>query len=155
MSKLRLIIKREYLARIRNRSFIVMTFMSPLLFVLMLTLILWLVQFNTASAEGKVWVLDESTYFEDVLSAQEVQSVKLINQITLSEALAQVAEKEVMGLLYIPKASSVELSAEGAVMYSKNSFSIQMIAPFESAIRSKLEEERLRNMGINQAQFEA
>ena len=154
MSKLRLIIKREYLARIRNRSFIVMTFMSPLLFVLMLTLILWLVQFNTASAEGKVWVLDESTYFEDVLSAQEVQSVKLINQITLSEALAQVAEKEVMGLLYIPKASSVELSAEGAVMYSKNSFSIQMITPFESAIRSKLEEERLRNMGINQAQFD-
>ena len=154
MSKLRLIIKREYLARIRNRSFIVMTFMSPLLFVLMLTLILWLVQFNTASAEGKVWVLDESTYFEDVLSAQEVQSVKLINQITLSEALAQVAEKEVMGLLYIPKASSVELSAEGAVMYSKNSFSIQMIKPFESAIRSKLEEERLRKMGINQAQFD-
>ncbi len=154
MSKLRLIIKREYLARIRNRSFIVMTFMSPLLFVLMLTLILWLVQFNTASAEGKVWVLDESTYFEDVLSAQEVQSVKLINQITLSEALAQVAEKEVMGLLYIPKASSVELSAEGAVMYSKNSFSIQMITPFESAIRSKLEEERLRKMGINQAQFD-
>ena len=154
MSKLRLIIKREYLARIRNRSFIVMTFMSPLLFVLMLTLILWLVQFNTASAEGKVWVLDESTYFEDVLSAQEVQSVKLINQITLSEALAQVAEKEVMGLLYIPKASSVELSAEGAIMYSKNSFSIQMITPFESAIRSKLEEERLRKMGINQAQFD-
>lgn len=154
MSKLRLIIKREYLARIRNRSFIVMTFMSPLLFVLMLTLILWLVQFNTASAEGKVWVLDESTYFEDVLSAQEVQSVKLINQITLSEALAQVAEKEVMGLLYIPKASSVELSAEGAIMFSKNSFSIQMITPFESAIRSKLEEERLRNMGINQAQFD-
>ena len=154
MSKLRLIIKREYLARIRNRSFIVMTFMSPLLFVLMLTLILWLVQFNTASAEGKVWVLDESTYFEDVLSAQEVQSVKLINQITLSEALVQVAEKEVMGLLYIPKASSVELSAEGAIMYSKNSFSIQMITPFESAIRSKLEEERLRKMGINQAQFD-
>ena len=154
MSKLRLIIKREYLARIRNRSFIVMTFMSPLLFVLMLTLILWLIQFNTASAEGNVWVLDESTYFEDVLSTQEMQSVKLINQITLSEALAQVAEKEVMGLLYIPKASSVELSAEGAVMYSKNSFSIQMITPFESAIRSKLEEERLRNMGINQAQFD-
>ena len=154
MSKLRLIIKREYLARIRNRSFIVMTFMSPLLFVLMLTLILWLIQFNTASTESKVWVLDESTYFEEVLSAQKVQGVKLINQMTLGEALTQVAEKEVMGLLYIPRASSVELSAEGAVMYSKNSFSIQMITPFESAIRSKLEEERLRNIGIDQAQFD-
>lgn len=153
MSKLPLIIKREYLARIRNRSFIVMTFMSPLLFVLMLTLILWLIQFNTASTESKVWVLDESTYFEEVLSTQKVQSVKLINQMTLGEALTKVAEKEVMGLLYIPRASSVELSAEGAVMYSKNSFSIQMITPFESAIRSKLEEERLRNIGIDQAQF--
>ena len=153
MSKLRLIIKREYFARIRNRSFIVMTFMSPMLFVVMLTLILWLIQFNAASTEGKVWVLDKSNYFENVFELQTSQKVDILKEMTLSEALAQIAEKEVMGLLYIPEASSVELSAEGAVMYSKNSFSIQMITPFELAIGSKLEEERLRNIGINQAQF--
>ena len=154
MNKLRLIIKREYLARIRNRSFIVMTFMSPMLFIVMLALILWLIQFNATSSDTKVWVLDESAQFEEVFSAQTLSNIELINQLTLDEALAEVAEKEVMGLLYIPKANSVEQSAEGAVMYSKSSFSIQMITPFELAIKSKLEEERLKNLGIDQGQFE-
>ena len=33
MNKLALIIKREFIAKVRNKSFIVMTFLSPLLFV--------------------------------------------------------------------------------------------------------------------------
>ena len=33
MSKIALIIKREFVAKVRNKSFIVMTFLSPLLFV--------------------------------------------------------------------------------------------------------------------------
>ena len=33
MSKITLIIKREFIAKVRNKSFIVMTFLSPLLFV--------------------------------------------------------------------------------------------------------------------------
>jgi len=33
MSILTLIIKREFLAKVRNKSFIIMTFLSPLLFV--------------------------------------------------------------------------------------------------------------------------
>ena len=33
MNKILLIIKREFVAKVRNKSFIVMTFLSPLLFV--------------------------------------------------------------------------------------------------------------------------
>ena len=33
MNKVTLIIKREFIAKVRNKSFIVMTFLSPLLFV--------------------------------------------------------------------------------------------------------------------------
>lgn len=33
MSKLKLIIRREFLAKIKNKSFIVMTFLSPILMV--------------------------------------------------------------------------------------------------------------------------
>jgi len=40
MSKLNLIIKREFLAKVKNKSFIVMTFLSPLLMVGMGALII-------------------------------------------------------------------------------------------------------------------
>ena len=35
MSKLKLIIHREFIAKVRNKSFIMMTFLSPLLLVAM------------------------------------------------------------------------------------------------------------------------
>jgi len=41
-NKLGLIIRREYLAKVRNRSFIVMTILSPLLIVGMILLIAYL-----------------------------------------------------------------------------------------------------------------
>ena len=33
MSKLKLIIQREFIAKVRNKSFIMMTFLSPLLMI--------------------------------------------------------------------------------------------------------------------------
>ena len=42
MNKLKLIIKREFLAKVKNKSFIVMTILSPLLMVGLFMLIIFL-----------------------------------------------------------------------------------------------------------------
>ena len=47
MDKLKLIIKREFLAKVRNKSFIIMTFLSPLLMVGLGMLIVFLSQKNS------------------------------------------------------------------------------------------------------------
>ena len=39
MNKLKLIIEREFLAKVRNRTFIVMTFLSPVLMIGMIALV--------------------------------------------------------------------------------------------------------------------
>ena len=49
MSVLSLIIKREFIAKVRNKSFIVMTFLSPLLFVGMAVLVAFLSTMNKDS----------------------------------------------------------------------------------------------------------
>ena len=49
MNKLKLIIQREFIAKVRNKSFIVMTFLSPLLFVGMGFLISYLANMNKDS----------------------------------------------------------------------------------------------------------
>ena len=46
MNKLKLIIHREFIAKVRNKSFIVMTFLSPLIMVGMGALIYFLMQKN-------------------------------------------------------------------------------------------------------------
>ena len=46
MNILSLIIKREFIAKVRNKSFIVMTFLSPILFIGMSFLIAFLSNMN-------------------------------------------------------------------------------------------------------------
>ena len=62
MGALSLIIKREYKARVSNRSFIIMTFLSPLIAVGMIMLITYLTQLNQAGTQTIV-VVDESGLF--------------------------------------------------------------------------------------------
>ena len=67
-SKLGLIIKREYLAKVRNRSFVVITILSPLLIVGMIVLIAYLAKINDNDVRV-VTVLNESGYFQEDLKA--------------------------------------------------------------------------------------
>ncbi len=46
MRNLKLNHKREYLARVKNKTFVVMTFLSPLILVGMIILIAYLVNLN-------------------------------------------------------------------------------------------------------------
>ena len=62
MSKLNLIIKREFLAKVKNKSFIVMTFLSPLLMVGMGALVYFLMKKNDEKIKQIAYV-DQSALF--------------------------------------------------------------------------------------------
>ena len=46
MSKIGLIVKREYLRRVQKKSFLLLTFLTPLLFVALIFVPLWLSTLN-------------------------------------------------------------------------------------------------------------
>ena len=47
MNHLPLIIKREYLTKVKNKSFIIMTFLSPLIFIAFIAVVAYLSQLNS------------------------------------------------------------------------------------------------------------
>ena len=62
MNKILLIIKREYLARVRKKSFIIMTILGP---VLMAGIIMVPLLADTSDdVEKEIWVCDENHLFE-------------------------------------------------------------------------------------------
>ena len=63
MKQLRLIIIREYLTKVRNKSFLLMTFLTPLAVVVMSLLIGYLTQLNN-NTQRHIEVLDESGIFK-------------------------------------------------------------------------------------------
>ena len=72
MGKIGLIIKREYLTRVRKRSFLIMTILGPLIMGAIMIVPVWMASVNVSVK--KVLVLDEAGFIEGLL--QEKDDVK-------------------------------------------------------------------------------
>ncbi|QTE22740.1 ABC transporter permease [Polaribacter cellanae] len=155
MSKLRLIIQREFIAKVRNKSFIVMTFLSPLIMVGMLTLVVFLMKKNDEKVKEIVYV-DNSGLF-DKTDFKDSETIKYLNFTSsgISETKKKVEDGNYYGVLYIPKKDSLEILANSVEFYSKESPNMSLINSLESKIEKKLRNKKLTNFGIDLAQIEA
>lgn len=71
MNHLPLIIKREYLTKVKNKSFIVMTVLSPLIIIALISVVTYLSQLNNDKVRI-ITVLDESGYAKKSLKTPNV-----------------------------------------------------------------------------------
>ncbi len=149
MSKLQLIIKREFIAKVRNKSFIVMTFLSPLITVGMGALVYFLMKKNDEKVKKIVYV-DESRMFtkEDFTDSKTVQYVDF-SAMGIEETKKRVEAGDYYGALYIPKIDSLEILATSIEFYSKESPGISIMNSLESKIETKLRNNKLTNLGID------
>jgi ABC-2 type transport system permease protein len=152
MSKLTLIIKREFIAKVRNKSFIVMTFLSPLLFVGMAVLIGFLASMNKDSVT-QIAIHDEAGYL-----INDFKSDKHTQYTNLSEmpfAIAKdTAGKKYKGLLFIPKVAALP-ELDGKVEYiSDDSPSMEFITNVERVINAKITKENLDVLGFDTEKIE-
>ncbi len=147
MNILSLIIKREFIAKVRNKSFIVMTFLSPLLFVGMAVLVGYLSTMNKDSVT-QIAIHDEAG-----LLRKEFKNDKFTNYTDLSLLSLKVAKdtasKSYEGLLYIPKVSSVQELKEKVEYISEDSPSLDFISDVEEVIDSVITQENLKVLGFD------
>jgi ABC-2 type transport system permease protein len=147
MNILSLIIKREFIAKVRNKSFIVMTFLSPLLFVGMAVLVGYLSTMNKDSVT-QIAIHDEAG-----LLRKEFKNDKFTNYTDLSllplKVAKDTASKSYEGLLYIPKVSSVQELKEKVEYISEDSPSLDFISDVEEVIDSVITQENLKVLGFD------
>ncbi|NEW79511.1 MAG: ABC transporter permease [Gelidibacter sp.] len=147
MNKLKLIIKREFLAKVKNKSFIVMTLLSPLMVVGLFLLIIFLNEKNAEEIRTIAFV-DESQQFSDAFEDSDV--VKYIDLTSLGIEEAREKTKEFYyGLLVIPKSDSLSELSNGITFFSNDTPSLTVL----SSIESKLEK-KIRNLKIAQLQID-
>jgi ABC-2 type transport system permease protein len=154
MNKLLLIIKREYLAKVRNKSFVIMTFLSPILMVGMVVLIAYLTKVND-SEERVISVLNESDYFSnDFLSTDNLSYVNF-RDIGIEAAKDSTTSLGYYGLLHIPNNADLETVAQSAVFYSKDSPSTSILEILEDTFQDRLRLGRIQDLGVSVSDFEA
>ncbi len=153
MNKLLLIIKREYLAKVRNKSFVVMTFLSPILLVAMVILIAFLTKLND-SEKTIIAVLNESDYFGNEFVTTESTSYINFKKISVQSAIDSTLSLGYYGLLYIPNDDSLEKIASNTFFYSKEAPSTLVINKLEKIFEVRLEQRRLQELGVSKKDFE-
>ena len=154
MGKLSLIIKREYLAKVRNKSFVVMTFLSPILMVGMVVLIVYLTKINDNEIKT-IGILNESNYFSTDFQGTESTSFVKFKDIDLQAAMDSIQKMGFYGLLYIPNEQDLEQVASRSFFYSKDAPGSSILDNLENVFEDRLRMQRLQELGVSVSDFES
>jgi len=148
MSNLTLIIKREFIARVRNKTFVVMTFLSPLIFVAMIGLITWLSTMNNDEVRH-IGLFDQSGMFTADFKNSNNLKYTDYTHFSLQQAKDSTIHNELYGLLYIPKKGTSQELSNSIQFYAKEAPSISVLNKIEGIISDKLTNQRLTQKGID------
>lgn len=148
MNHLRLIIKREYVTKVRNKSFIVMTILSPVLAIALFSLVAYLSQMND-DMERTISVLDESGMVQDVFKNGDHITYNILENMSLKDAEELVKQTGSYGLLHIGKLADVDAVSGQIKFYSEDSPSLSVISNLEAKIDKKLENLKLQKKGVD------
>ncbi|MCK6609104.1 MAG: ABC transporter permease [Flavobacterium sp.] len=147
MSVLSLIIKREFIAKVRNKSFIVMTFLGPLLIVGMSFLIAYLSSVNKGDIKT-IGVHDRANVF--VNDFKNTEDIKYVNLSNLSFDKAKDSSSNAFeGLIYVPEVQNVEELATKTTYISDDSPKMDFLMNLQKVIDTKLNKENLKKLGFD------
>lgn len=146
MNKTLLVFKKEYLTRVKKKSFIIMTLLVPLLFMLLMGLPLAMTFFK--SGTNRIAILDESGEFAGVFNNGKSLEFHPIegNLNNLKEELGK-KDARFDALLYIPK-FDIQYP-NGFTVYSDKQVGMTIQQTIEKTLQNKIETLRFINAGID------
>lgn len=154
MKNLKLILKREYLNKIRNKSFIIMTFVSPIIMILFGLLIGYLTNVNNSGKTKKIMVLDRSGYFSQTFKNSSDIEYQYLADKNTDQAKALVQQENAYGLLYIPDTKD-SLWQSNIEFFSNDSPNFSLVRDITEDIENQIFQINLTQKGIDNAQIES
>ncbi|MCW3122135.1 MAG: ABC-type Na+ efflux pump permease component-like protein [Flavipsychrobacter sp.] len=149
MDKILLIIKREYFSRVKKKSFLMVTFLVPVLFIVMIGSIGYIASHqNSLADKKKVEVVDESGWFVNKLANTPTieYSFSKENEVT---AKAKFVKDGYDYLLYIPS------SLTKVQLISENKPAASVTQSVENALTDIAQSKRLAAANIDSATLAA
>jgi ABC-2 type transport system permease protein len=151
MSKLALIIKREFVAKVRNKSFIVMTFLSPLLFVGIGAFVGFL---STMKADLKtIAIHDETGRFVNEFKSNDEFKYVDFSSIPIKTLKDSIVKESYEGLIVIPKTPNNSALQKSIQYISNDSPNFSFVENIQDAIGKKITSENFKMAGLDTLAF--
>lgn len=144
--KIGIIIQREYLTRVKKKSFLIITFLTPILFAALMFLPA-ILMVNSEKLEEKktIAVCDESSFFKGKFEDTDSNSFTYPDQ-DIDELKTLVKAGVYDGVLYIPATQLIPSSAE---LYSQNTLPMTLTSHIKSTMKQTIEHQKLLASGID------
>jgi ABC-2 type transport system permease protein len=145
MNKIGIIIWREYLQRVRKKSFLIMTIVGPLLFAGVMVLPAWLA--SRESSEMHVQVLDRTGLFEGKFKSGKgvlFQFVKSSEQ-DLKVKVLSGTDQDLLLLIDTPQAGKLP----EVRLFGKSNPPLEVLSQVEQQMNEELRNLQLRQAGID------
>lgn len=143
MSKIGLIIKREYVQRVSKKSFLLLTFLTPILFAVLVFVPLWLSSIKGDEVK-KIAVLDSVGKYAPLL--QNTEEIEFVSADGDMESYRNDPDKEIYAFLSIN--GDLLQNPKAAVLYSQKQIPMSIKEKVASQLNEMLRDEKLASFHI-------
>ncbi len=146
MNKIGLIIQREYLSRVRKKSFIIMSILGPILFAALLVVPGYLAM-KEDTEKKIIAVVDETNILDEVLTGSEYLKFEYISDTNIESLKESFPSSGYYAILYIP---SNVLNAEKVMLYSDQQTTLGVSEKISNELNSFIKNVKLKNENVPQ-----
>jgi len=152
MNKLWLIIQREYLTRVKKRSFILATILTPLAFGLFMVIVSFIFSYESDDIK-RIAVLDK----EDVLGAisDEDNLIFKFEDASLEEMKKTYVEKEYDAIMVIPPMKNLQDTRLTVFYYSDDPPGLDMRFMIENKLQKSIRKYKITALNLNAKELES
>ena len=147
MSKLSLIIRREYLTRVTKKSFIIGTLLAPVGLLVYMLVIVGLSKYESGS-EINVAVLDDAGMVRQLPDDKGVRFIPAVGK-TLEQLKTEVQEKKIDGVLRIPPLGNFQKKEHTVFYYSDAKLAPEKSRTIERKVGKKIREFKVDSLKLD------
>lgn len=155
MNQILLVAKREFLTQVKNKTFLIMTFLSPLIIAGVAGIVVWMMSANTD--QKNIAVVDQSGEFITSLPSKDNVIYNFYNSGDIEGIKDTLLESSTLnGLLVIPKLDSNDYASleKGMELTVNGNIGLTFKDKLESKLNKRLTELKMEKEGISSQQMD-
>lgn len=145
MNQIFLILQREFLTRVRKKSFIIMTLLSPIFFAALMVLPSYFASLEDTSAKS-IAIIDNTGSYTDVIPQTEYLKFSYLNNTPVDEIKNGLEELGYYALVTIDSVN--ENNTPKLTIYSKKQPAIDVLSHIENSLEKEIETRKLKSYNI-------
>jgi len=153
MNKLWLIIKREYLTRVKKKSFIFVTLLTPLGIGLLIGLSGYLMSYESDDT-STIAIVDPSNILNKSIADSDKIYFKFEDR-DINDLKNNFENLEYDGIVLVPKVDNVKTKDFTSFYYSDDKLSPNLQISLSSKMRAAIRDYKVKELGLNQDELDA